>query len=115
VSGFETPEANNAPGPRTQYELRVWCDGNIVEGGNLPLSSIAEKLRGHADRLWPAPSALAVLRDLVALEDEPHPNGHTSEECYAWQDDYRQRNTAAWARARALITEHTTDEEMPRG
>jgi hypothetical protein len=55
--------------------------------------------------------ALAVLRDVVALEDEPHPNCHTHEECGAWQDDYRRRNTAAWARARSLVAEHTTNEE----
>lgn len=65
------------------------------------------------DQPTPPDDALSVLRDLVALEDEPHPNGHTSHECYVWQDDYRQRNTAAWARARALVAEHPTNEETP--
>lgn len=44
----------------------------------------------------------AALTELVALQDEPHPHGHTNEECYAWQDDSARRDNAAWARAREL-------------
>jgi hypothetical protein len=45
----------------------------------------------------------AVLAGLIAVEDEPHPHGHTTDECIAWQEDYRRRDMAAWERARAAV------------
>jgi len=48
-------EANNAPGRWTEYELRIWGDGDsgdIVESGQIPASQLAERLRWCADFVW---------------------------------------------------------------
>lgn len=47
--------------------------------------------------------ALGLLRELVELENEPHPHGHSSEECDAWQDEYWGRHDGSWAKAEALV------------
>jgi len=50
--------------------------------------------------------ALAVLRDLVALRDSPILPLNS-----ARRPIRAEAFEAAWARARALVAEHTTDEE----
>lgn len=54
--------------------------------------------------------ALSVLRDLVGLRDSPIlPLDSARRPIRAGAFE------AAWARARALVAEHPTDEETPRG
>lgn len=69
---------------------------------------------GEIDRLRALHELLtAALTELVALEDELHPNCPDAEACAAWQVDSRERDNAAWARARAALAAAVEERGQP--
>ena len=73
--GAEDPAGPDEP--RVEYELRVWCDGNIVESGRLPLSDVAAQLRRHADALAPPPGPTAGPQPVYVRLIEPGQGVHS--------------------------------------
>jgi len=54
-------EPTRHAGPRVEWELRIWGDGDVVQGGRCPAGALAKILRQHADELAQRSEPVPVL------------------------------------------------------